>query len=54
MGASAVDTCSMSILATEYPDKMETVLGIRLSMGAVAFMTAPLIGSLMYGYFGFS
>jgi len=44
----------MSILATEYPDRMEAVLGLRLSMGAVGFMTAPILGSAMYKLLGFS
>lgn len=48
LGVSGIVSSSFAIIASNYKDNMETVLGILNSIGALGMMLGPLIGAGIY------
>jgi MFS family permease len=54
LGVSGIVSSSFAIIASNYKDNMETVLGMLNSIGAMGMMLGPLIGAGIYEATSFS
>ncbi len=47
-------TSSFAIIASEYPDNMQTMIGVLETVGGIGLILGPLIGSSIFFFLGFS
>jgi len=53
IGGAAIGTSSFAVIASNYCDRMEIVLGIQNSVAGVGMLVGPIIGSALYTLGGF-
>lgn len=54
VGGGVIGTATYAIIASNYPENMSVVLGIQNTIAGIGMMVGPLLGSLLYGFAGFS
>mmetsp|Transcript_13572 Transcript_13572/g.19822 ORF Transcript_13572/g.19822 Transcript_13572/m.19822 type:complete len:430 (+) Transcript_13572:1937-3226(+) len=53
-GGSALGTACFAIIASNYPDQMEALMGMQQTMTAAGMMIGPILGAALYSYGGFT
>ena len=52
-GCSMCQTASYAIVASEFPDRMASIIGLLESVAGIGFMVGPTIGGALYDLGGF-